>query len=109
MAFPRQLNLVKGKEEYYITSNPVDEIERLRESKMTIKPFVTKDKTELTKDIPFALSPVEVIADFTLPKTGAASEFGFELYNSKGENILIGYSEPLKKFIINRKNAGKSD
>jgi fructan beta-fructosidase len=109
MAFPRQLNLVKGENEYYITSNPVNEIERLRERKMSIKPFVTKDKTELTKDIPFALSPVEVIADFTLPKTGAASEFGFELYNTKGENILIGYSEPLKKFIINRQNAGKSD
>jgi len=106
MTFPRQLNLAKGTDEYYITSNPVDEVERLRERKITIKPFVTKDTKELSKELSFTLSAIEVIADFSLPSTGGASEFGFELYNSKNENILIGYSDQMKRFIINRKNSG---
>jgi fructan beta-fructosidase len=109
MTFPRQLNLEKGKDEYYITSNPVEEIERLHERKATIKPFEIKDKTELTKQIPFELSPIEVIADFELPKTGASSEFGFELYNSKNENIIVAYNNTSKNFIINRENSGKND
>ena len=70
MTFPRQLNLEKGTDEYYISSNPIDEIERLRERKITIKPFVTKDRKELSKKLSFRWSAVEVLADFFLPPKG---------------------------------------
>ena len=109
MTFPRQLNLEKGKDEYYISSNPVDEVEQLRENKITIKPFVTKDKKELSTALPFTLSAFEIMADFSLPQKGGTSEFGFELYNTKGENILIGYNDQMKRFFINRQNSGKHD
>jgi len=109
MTFPRQLNLEKGRDEYNIISNPIDEIEQLREIKITLNPFIASGNKDLTKEVPFGLSPIEIIADFSLPQTGFANEFGFELTNSKGENIIVGYSNQTNKFKIDRLNSGKND
>jgi len=109
MTFPRQLNLEKGRDEYNIISNPIDEIEQLRERKITLNPFIASGNKDLTKEVPFGLSPIEIIADFSLPQTGFANEFGFELTNSKGENIIVGYSNQTNKFKIDRLNSGKND
>ena len=109
MTFPRQIKLDKVEGEFNITSNPIDEIEQLRERKITLNPFIVSGKKDMTKEVPFGLSTIEIIADFSLPQTGKASEFGFELSNSKGENVAIGYSNQLNKFMIDRQNSGKTD
>jgi sucrose-6-phosphate hydrolase SacC (GH32 family) len=109
MTFPRQMLLIKEEGQYTIVSNPVDEIEQLRERKVTINQFVASQKKELTKEIPFGLATIEIIADFKLPQEGTTSEFGFELANTKGENIQIGYNCQTKKFLINRMNSGNSE
>jgi len=109
MTFPRQMQLVKDEDQYTITSNPVDEIEQLRERKVTINRFVASPKKELSKEVPFGLATIEIIADFSLPHEGTTSEFGFDLANSKGENIEIGYNCQTKKFLINRMNSGNSE
>jgi len=109
MTFPRQLTLEKEGNDYFICSNPIDEIEQLRERKVTINQFVTSVRKDLTKEVPFGLSAIEIIADFSLPKSGSAGEFGFELSNSKGESLAVGYNKELKRFVIDRQNSGRSD
>ncbi|MEI7522782.1 MAG: glycoside hydrolase family 32 protein [Mariniphaga sp.] len=109
MTFPRQLTLVREEGEYALISNPVEEIEQLRERKVTISQFIASKNKDLTKEVPFGLATIEIIADFSLPQSGTTSEFGFNLSNSKGENIEIGYNCQTKKFLINRMNTGNSE
>jgi len=109
MTFPRQMTLVREEGEYALISNPVEEIEQLRERKVTISQFIASKKKDLTKEVPFGLATIEIIADFSLPQSGTTSEFGFNLSNSKGENIEIGYNCQTKKFLINRINTGDSE
>ena len=92
-----------------LVSEPVKELQVLRERKTELKSVVIKDKLELDHQFSQPLLPIELDLKFTLPATEASSDFGLELYNSKGENLLIGYYKTKGEFYINRTNAGNSD
>jgi len=105
MTLPRELKLISENNKYIMTSEPVKEIQLLRESKTELKTELIKDKLEISEPS----QPAELDLKFSLPSTQSASDFGLELYNSKGENLLIGYDKIKGEFYVNRTNAGNSD
>jgi fructan beta-fructosidase len=109
MTFPREFKLIPEKNKYILTSEPVKEIQVLHERKTILKSEVVKDKIELDGQLSDLILPVEIDLKFSLPSTGASTDFGLELYNSKGENLLIGYDKTKGEFYVNRTNAGNSD
>jgi fructan beta-fructosidase len=109
MTLPRELKLISENNKYILTSEPVKEIQVLRGQKDELKSVLVKDKTELESQPSGTGSPVELDLKFSLPSTDASSDFGVELYNSKDENILIGYNKTKSEFYINREKAGNSN
>jgi sucrose-6-phosphate hydrolase SacC (GH32 family) len=109
MTLPRELKLISENNKYMMISEPVNELQILRERKTELKSEVVKDKLELDHQFSQPLLPIELDLKFTLPATGPSTDFGLELYNSKGENLLIGFDKIKGEFYINRTNAGKSD
>jgi fructan beta-fructosidase len=109
MTLPRELKLISENNKYILTSEPVKEIQVLRGQKDELKSVLVKDNTELESQPSGTGSPVELDLKFSLPSTDASSDFGVELYNSKGENILIGYNKTKSEFYINREKAGNSN
>lgn len=108
MTLPREIKLISENNKYILTSEPVRELAGLRENTTELKPALVKEKMELDYKLPHPLYPLELELTFTLPQTGAATEFGVELYNSKGENLLIGFDKAKGLFFINREHAGSS-
>jgi fructan beta-fructosidase len=109
MTLPRELKLISENNKYILTSEPVKELQVLRERKTELKSEAIKDKLELDGQLSDPVLPVELDLKFSLPATGASTDFGLELYNSKGENLLIGYDKTKGEFYVNRTNAGNSD
>jgi len=105
MTLPRELKLISENNKYLLTSEPVKEIQLLRESKTELKPGLIKEKLEIAEPP----MPAELDLKFSIPATDASTDFGIELYNSKGENLLIGYDKAKGEFYVNRTNAGNSD
>jgi fructan beta-fructosidase len=109
MTLPHELKLISENNKYILTSEPVKELQVLRDRKTDLKSEVIKDKLELDGQLSNPVLPVELDLKFTLPAADAANDFGLELYNSKGENLLIGYDKTKGEFYVNRTNAGNSD
>lgn len=105
MTLPRELKLISENNKYMLTSEPVKEIQVLRESKTELKPELIKEKLEIAEPP----RHTELDLKLSLPATDASTDFGIELYNSKGENLLIGYDKTKGEFYVNRTNAGNSD
>jgi fructan beta-fructosidase len=109
MTLPRELKLINEMNRYVMTSEPVKEIEQLRENKTELKPALIDKQLELDHQLSSPFSSLELDLKFSLPTADASSDFGVELYNSKGENLLIGYDKTKGEFYVNRTNAGISD
>ena len=109
MTLPRELKLISENNKYFLTSEFVKELQVLRERKTELKSEVIKDKTELNHQFSQPILPIELDLTFTIQASEAAADFGLELYNSKGENLLIGYNKTKGEFYVNRINAGNCD
>lgn len=109
MTLPRELKLISENNKFILTSEPVKELQVLRERKTELKSEVINDKLELDGQLSDPALPVELDLKFSLPATEASTDFGVEIYNSKGENLLIGYDKAKGEFYVNRSNAGNSD
>ncbi len=109
MTLPRELKLISENNKYTLISEPVKELQLLRERKTELKSEAIKSKLELDAQLSAPVLPVELDLKFSLPATDASTDFGLELFNSKGENLLIGYDKSKGEFYVNRTNAGNSD
>ncbi len=109
MTLPRELKLISENNKYMMISEPVKELQVLRERKTELKPAVVKDKLEVEHQFSQPVLPIELDLKFSLPGAGASTDFGLELYNTKGENLLIGYDKTKGEFYINRTKAGNSN
>jgi fructan beta-fructosidase len=107
MTLPRSLQLIYS-DGYVLTSEPIKELEKLRSQTTEIKPVMVKDILNLDQ-ISGPVFPMELVLKFILPTTEVGNDFGIELYNSKGENLRIGYDRIKAEFYINREKAGISD
>ena len=109
MTFPRELKLISENNKYLLISSPVQEIQQLRERKEELKPALISSILELGQNLSQPASPIEISLKLSFPANETATDFGLELYNSKGENLLIGYDKSKGEFYVNRTNAGNSD
>jgi fructan beta-fructosidase len=101
---PRSLRLKKTAAGYRIFSQPVKELEALRDKSYTIKNKVVEGEMDLTNQLGFSPSKMELLMEFELPK-GAPADFGVKLLNSKGEEYLIGFDASKKEFYSDRTKA----
>lgn len=98
MTLPRDLSLHNTSAGIRLVSMPSKEVEQLR-----------TEKKEMTSDQPLIHNGLaEVKVEIDLNET-TAKDFGIELFNSKNENIRIGYDRESNRFYIDRINPGKKE
>ena len=108
MTLPRALTLRRDGLGYVVTSSPVAE---LRSLEADSAPFAGGD-TLLTPLMPApASAPTPSLTGRIELKVAYrdGADFGVELYNERGESLLIGYSDAEKVYYIDRRGAGASD
>ncbi len=109
MTFPRSLSLIKVGSTYKLCSEPVEEIQLLRELKTELKSTLISGTKDMFPDNNPATGAFEIMLEFAISENDPETVFGVELSNAKGEQMLIGYDKANSKFFINREKAGKSD
>lgn len=109
MTFPREFSLVSTQNSYLLKSEPVDEIQLLREQKTELLPQTIEGEKESLPAMNASNFPMELFLEFEIPEAGAADDFGIKLSNLRDENIKIGFNSVKKQFYILRENSGISD
>lgn len=106
MTVPRELKLEEADGKYQVVSEPVTELNQLRDQAGKIT-FATEqisgEKQLETKDI--NLNQCELVLDLE-PGENAADSLGLILENPLGEWIKIGYSAKSKQFFVDRTKSG---
>ncbi|MBK7214020.1 MAG: glycoside hydrolase family 32 protein [Bacteroidales bacterium] len=108
MTFPRKLSLMEDNSSYILKSEPVEEIQLLRERKTELKSQNIEGALESNPAMNASNFPMELFLEFELPASGAATDFGIQLGNQLDENIQLGYNRETKQFYIRRENSGIS-
>jgi fructan beta-fructosidase len=99
MTLPREFFLQKTAEGIRLISKPVKETEALR---------IAEKKTDFSNEIKMQspLSETELIFDLEkIPE----NDFGIEIFNTKNENVKIGFDKTKNQFYIDRTNAGENN
>lgn len=103
MTLPRNLNLLRVDDEYYITSKPVVEVNNLAGK--------TQSFQQLFVDGTFNLS--QTITDFKLPCkidfTAQPKNFSIIFSNEKNEKLIVGYDDAHKNYYIERAKSGETN
>jgi fructan beta-fructosidase len=98
MTLPRDLSLHNTSAGIRLVSTPSKEVEQLRSA-----------KKDITVDQPFIHQGLaEVKVEIDLNET-TAKDFGIQLFNSKNENIRVGYDRESNRFYVDRTNPGKKE
>lgn len=104
MTLPRSLVLKKTDQGYRIFSSPVQELETLRTVAKKIVATEIVGTLDLAQQLNFSPSQMEMVLEFE-PES-AASNFGVELSNQKGEKYRIGYDAAANQFYSDRTQSG---
>ncbi|WP_025700237.1 GH32 C-terminal domain-containing protein, partial [Paenibacillus forsythiae] len=108
MTVPRELSLKTTPGGIRLAQTPIAELEQLRGT-----PFVVAD-TDVSADTdnilasPFG-NAYEIEAELELPKTGAASEFGFRLREGGAQRTVVGYRKGSGTLFVDRSTSGRTD
>lgn len=108
MTLPRSLELKKTPAGYRVFSQPVKELQSLRDKTFMLEKTSLNGDQDLSGKLGFSPTLSEVELEFTLP-TNASGTYGVTLSNSKNEQYRIGYDASKKQFFSDRLKAGKSD
>ncbi len=104
MTLPRTLMLKKTDAGYRIFSQPVKELEVLRSTAANLENTEIAGTLDLTQQLGFSPSQMEMTLDFEA--WDAATNFGVELSNNKGERYRIGYDAAANQFYSDRTQSG---
>ena len=108
MTIPRELSLIRENESYKLISQPVKEIELLRDGSASIsfKDGNYSGESELsTGDI--NLTQCELIFEFDLEQS-KSDTLGIAFENEDGEKYITGYSVKTRQVFIDRTNSGNT-
>ncbi|MBX2844125.1 MAG: glycoside hydrolase family 32 protein [Flammeovirgaceae bacterium] len=108
MTIPRKLSLTKAIDGVRLQNFPVQELKKLRNDKLTIKDLEVEGAYSISKEKDWTANIFELDLKIDLKKS-TSENFGIELFNSKGEKVLIGFDQNQKQCYIDRRFAGKSD
>lgn len=105
MTLPRTLSLRQTPSGLRLCSNPVRELEMLRNKNAALPQQAVEGVFDLTAKTAIAPQQMEAILEVELPE-GSAADFGLELSNVKGESYRIGYNATQKQYYSDRTKAG---
>ncbi len=105
MTIPRQLTLHKDTSGFRIHSNPVKELESLRDSEFSFQNDTLLTEMDLTSKIGFSPAQMEIILE--LEPDSVTSDIGLSISNSRGEEYRIGYNLESGQYYSDRTKAGK--
>ncbi|PTV93481.1 levanase [Halanaerobium saccharolyticum] len=102
MSIPRELKLIKEKEEFNLLQQPINELKELRNEKYIFKNLrIGKNNN---KDFKGIKNPLEIVADFYLE-----NKVEFEIqFKFNEDNLTLSYNDRNSKVIINRENSASS-
>ena len=106
MTLPRELSLLCENNGYCLASNPVKELLSLRDTMVNIKLKNITGNQDISKQIPFDKTQVEIIIKFKLKNKQEASKFGIKLSNHQNEQVLVGYNVVTKQYYVDRQKSG---
>lgn len=98
--FPRELDLEKVGDNWYITSNPVDEINAIIGSPQSYSRLTVRDSVALHKEWSGITHAYRL--DFTVP---ADIKFSIKLSNAINEEVVIGFDPQTNEFFSDRTQA----
>ncbi|MFX0561189.1 glycoside hydrolase family 32 protein [Tepidibacillus infernus] len=104
MTIPRVLGLKSTKEGVRLVQTPIHELQSLREEKISIQNEEIVPGENLLANV--NSNTFEIIAEFEI---GTATEFGFKVCKSDGEETIIGYNKENKKMFVDRTNSGEAN
>ncbi len=104
MTIPRKLSLIETPEGYRLSQMPVENVERLRGKKVEIPAQTFKENVVIEAQSVLK----ELNLTFDLSKS-TATEFGFEISNSKNEKVIFSFDKSTKQVFIDRTKSGKTD
>ena len=111
LTFPRELNLKNIDGQYFLSSTPIRNLEKLRMDSVNIQSLQITKEVNLTDELSLNKLPIEMIMDFkTYNRTqiGFAENFGVKLSGDTNE-LLVGYDNYNKVLYINRSKSGLTD
>lgn len=108
MTLPRSLELARTADSYMVRSQPVRELERLRNATVTLRPQRIKGSTDLQREVAFPVATSEVDVEFDLQQT-TAQEFGITLSNDRGEVYRLSFDRGAGRFVSDRTRSGPAE
>lgn len=104
MTIPRDLSLVETHEGYRLAQLPAKELKQLRLDTTVIESLTFRDNHPISEGHRL----IELQLEFDVAGS-TATEFGFILKNTLGEQVVVGYNNTDQIFFIDRTNSGKID
>jgi fructan beta-fructosidase len=101
---PRQLSLVNTEKGLRVASNPVVELESLREGVALEIPVLLNSTDSVSKEMELPKKEVEM--NIEIERESVDKSFEMELSNTKGERLLIGLQAGGNQFYIDRTKSG---
>ncbi|MCB7482272.1 glycoside hydrolase family 32 protein [Christiangramia sediminis] len=106
MTVARELKLIKDKDQYLVTSAPVEELKKYRTVDYLIEKFnISGNSVALDKeDIDLARAEIRFKINDLKETT-----YNFRLANAVGEEFIVSYDHAKRQFSMNRSHAGQTD
>lgn len=104
MTVPRELKLVKADSSYFITAEPVKELDKLKTATVALNNLSVKGSVNLTKLL--KRSDTQYKLHFSSKQLNS---FSLTLSNTMGEQLIVGYDKDENSWYIDRTKAGISD
>ncbi|MGI8951328.1 MAG: glycoside hydrolase family 32 protein [Chitinophagaceae bacterium] len=104
MTIPRELKLKQVGKDIFVTSEPVDELNKIQPNSVTLKDISVNKSFELSQKTGKIILPCRL--DFSLEKI---ADFSIIISNNFGEQIMIGYNKNKNQYFIDRTKSGKVD
>lgn len=104
MTIPRELKLIRTKDDLLIASQPVKEFAPMQSKPIVVENIIISKKI----DIATKTGPIKFPCRINL-SIDKIKDFSLSLSNSIGENVVIGYDEAQNQFYIDRTKSGKTD
>ncbi len=106
LSFPRELALKRTAKGYRLTQQPIRELERLRQHKLSLENLQISDTQQPFQNL--KADTLEVIANFKLEKTQAAERFGLRVRTGQNEQTTVGYNLKTAQLFVDRSHSGKT-
>lgn len=106
MTIPRELSLQNTPAGIRLVSQPVKEMQKLRQEEKIIKAEEITSIFDVSKTYNFNAPLAEMELNFDVSKS---QELTVRFSNTKGEHIDVGYSVPQQQLFIDRTQAGKTN